>query len=258
MCSELTVGRGRTGSGGAHGSGELPLAPPSGTRPGRLAAPSRHPPRRESASRAPTRPSEWARRAPSRPLESPPRWVRVAPVSAQQSAHSAPNRPDSGPRALGDSPTFLAHSPTFLAHSPTFLAHSPTFLAHSATFLAHSATFLAHSATFLAHSATFLGHSARMSVLYCGLQLQCTKDGVLSPQFGTQETLLLPLSFPTQGRPAAVARPTPAAAGMRLPETVAAAGAAGGLFLLRLPVYLGCLFTTISHDAARALYLGRV
>ena len=88
---------GRTGSGGAHGSGELPLAPPSGTRPGRLAAPSRHPPRRESASRAPTRPSEWARRAPSRPLESPP---------------VGPSRPCVGPTKcpLGPKPPRLGHA----------------------------------------------------------------------------------------------------------------------------------------------------
>ena len=109
------IGRGRTGSGGAHGSGELPLAPPSGTRPGRLAAPSRHPPRRESASRAPTRPSEWARRAPSRPLES-------RPVG--------PSRPCVGPTEcpLGPKPPRLAPllCPTRPLFCPTRTLFCPT------------------------------------------------------------------------------------------------------------------------------------
>jgi hypothetical protein len=118
MCG-IPVGRGRTGSGGAHGSGELPLAPPSGTRPGRLAAPSRHPPRRESASRAPTRPSEWARRAPSRPLES-------RPVG--------PSRPCVGPTEcpLGPKPPRLGHArgatrPLFCPTRPLFCPTRPLF-----------------------------------------------------------------------------------------------------------------------------------
>ena len=73
------LGRDRRGSGGARGSGELPLAPPSGTRPGRLAAPSRRPPPRESPPRGPTRPGELPPLAPSRFRESPP-VVRVARV----------------------------------------------------------------------------------------------------------------------------------------------------------------------------------
>ena len=55
-----------------------------------------------------------------------PRWVRVAPVSAQQSAHSAPNRPDS--------PHFCATRPTFLPDSDTLLSDSGTSL-HLLAFL---------------------------------------------------------------------------------------------------------------------------
>ena len=107
-----------------------PLAPPSGTRPGRLAAPSRHPPRRESASRAPTRPSEWARRAPSRPRESPP----VGPSPPRVGPTKCPLGPK--PRRLAPllCPTRPLFCPTRTLFCPTRallrLGHSFVRLGH--------------------------------------------------------------------------------------------------------------------------------
>jgi len=61
-----------------------------------------------------------------------PRWVRVAPVSAQQSAHSAPNRPDWATRAGR-----LAHFSGRLAHFSGRLGHLSGRLAHLSGRLGH-------------------------------------------------------------------------------------------------------------------------
>jgi hypothetical protein len=60
------------------------------------------------------------------------RWVRVAPVSAQRSAHSAPNRPDS--------PHFCAR----LGHFSARLGHSFVRLGHFSARLGHSFVRLGH------------------------------------------------------------------------------------------------------------------
>jgi hypothetical protein len=60
------------------------------------------------------------------------RWVRVAPVSAQRSAHSAPNRPDS--------PHFCAR----LGHFSARLGHSFVRLEHFSARLGHSFVRLGH------------------------------------------------------------------------------------------------------------------
>jgi len=67
------------------------------------------------------------------------RWVRVAPVSAQRSAHSAPNRPDWATRAgrLGHFSARLGHFSARLGHFSARLGHFSARLGHSFVRLGH-------------------------------------------------------------------------------------------------------------------------
>jgi len=95
------IGRGRTGSGGAHGSGELPLAPPSGTRPAgdsRLRVVALPPARRlffRWPMQSPRRVA--APGAASRFRESPPVWAESPVCKAQLPFGKGPSRPSRGP-----------------------------------------------------------------------------------------------------------------------------------------------------------------
>ena len=87
-----------------------------------------------AASRPPVPPLGRASGPGVRPVgpSSRARWVRVAPVSAQRSAHSAPNRPDS--------PHFCAR----LGHFSARLGHSFVRLGHFSARLGHSFVRLGH------------------------------------------------------------------------------------------------------------------